>query len=158
MKTKTKLVSAIYPIFALLASGTAIAADATGTLAIEATVLNACSVSTTPVVFGEVGLTSVTGNGTVIVNCTIASPFTVALDGGSSGDISNRQLTNGTGDTFGYQLYTAANNVTVWGDGTTGDTQAGIGPNDTLTVYAATTTVPSAAGAYTDFVTVTVTY
>ena len=158
MKTKTKIISVICPMFALMASGTAMAADATGTLVVEATVANACNVSTSPVGFGEVGLEQASANGTITVNCTVASPFTVALDGGQSGDIDDRELTSAEGNSLKYQLYTSANNTAVWGDGATGDTVDGAGPTQTLTVYGKTLGDPTAAGAYTDSVTVTVTY
>ncbi|MDA8708694.1 spore coat U domain-containing protein [Hellea sp.] len=158
MKNTTKIIAAISPILLLIGAGTASAQDATGTLNVNATVLNVCTVTTSPVVFGQVGLTDVSANGTISVACTIAVPFDVALDGGGSGDITARQLENTAGDVFGYQLYTTADNTVVWGDGTNGDTVAGSGPQATLTVYGATTSGPVAPGTYTDDVTVTVTY
>ena len=47
---------------------TAHAAQATGTLHVQATVLNTCVVATTPVVFANVGLTAVTANGGITVS------------------------------------------------------------------------------------------
>ncbi|MDB2439265.1 spore coat U domain-containing protein [Hellea sp.] len=159
MKNTTKIIAAISPILLLIGAGTASAQqDATGTLVVEATVSNVCSVATTPVTFGEVGLTDVSTNGSITVTCTIFSPFEVALDGGNAGDINGRQMDNGLGNTIDYQLYTEANNTTVWGDGTSGSTVDGTGPSETLTVYGATLSGPEAAGTYTDSVTVTVTY
>lgn len=138
---------------------TAHAATATGTLDVQATVLNTCVVTTSPVVFSNVGLDEVTANGSVTVNCTNTSAFTVALDGGDAGDIAARTLTHATLPTsFEYQLYTDAGFTTVWGDGVTGSQANGTGPSQTLTVYGRTTTTPDEAGAYSDEVQVTVTY
>jgi len=158
MKNQIKIAALLCPMALALASSNAIAAESTGTLVVEATVTNVCSVATTPVTFGEVGLTNVNGNGSIAVTCTVFSPFAVALDGGTTADINDRKMDNGLGDTIDYQLYTDAANTTVWGDGTVGSTVSGVGPTQTLTVYGATSSGPEAAGAYSDSVTVTVTY
>jgi spore coat protein U-like protein len=135
------------------------AATANGTLDVQATLVNACVVVTSPVVFASVGLDEVTANGSVTVNCTNTSAFTVALDGGESGDISARELTHASPPaSFTYQLYTDAGQTTVWGDGVTGTQAKGTGPSQTLTVYGRTTSTPDTAGAYSDEVQVTVTY
>lgn len=138
---------------------TADAATATGTLNVQATVLNTCVVQTSPVVFANVGVDEATANGSITVNCTNTSAFTVALNGGESGDISARELSHASLPTsFTYQLYTDAGFNTVWGDGVTGSQANGTGPTQTLTVYGRTTSMPDAAGAYSDEVQVTVTY
>lgn len=142
---------------ALTCCVSASADTATGTLDVEAVVLNSCSVATSPVVFANVELTSVNANGSVTVDCTNSGSFTVALDGGESADISARELTHDSStSTFTYQLYTDSGRTTVWGDGTTGVTQSGSGPSQTFTVYGSTTSTPSEAGTYDDAVTVTV--
>jgi spore coat protein U-like protein len=146
---------------ALLAvqTGAAFAATATGTLQVQATVLNTCSVSTTPVVFSNVGLSVATSNGSVIVTCTNSDPVSVALDGGGSGDIAARELTHATLPTsLTYQLYSNPGLSTVWGDDVTGAALSTSGPSQTLTVYGQTTSTPVAAGSYSDAVQVTVTY
>lgn len=148
-------------VAAALAAGSqgAFAASTTGTLDVQATVVNTCVVQTTPVVFAAVGLDEVTANGSVTVNCTNTNGFTVALDGGDSGNISARTLSHTTlPASFTYQLYTNPGLTTVWGDGVTGSTANGTGPSQTLTVYGRTTSTPNTAGAYSDAVQVTVTY
>lgn len=135
------------------------AATANGTLDVQATVVNTCVVLTAPVVFASVGLDEVTANGSITVNCTNSSAFTVALDGGEAGNISARTLTHDSlPASFTYQLYTDAGLTTVWGDGVTGSQANGTGPSETLTVYGRTTSTPDTAGAYADEVQVTVTY
>lgn len=135
------------------------AAEATGTLHVQATVLNTCVVATTPVVFANVGLSAVTANGGITVNCTNTDPVSIALDGGGSGNIAARELTHSSVATsFTYQLYSNAGRTTVWGDGVTGTAFSASGPSQSLTVYGETTGTPDAAGNYTDAVQVTVTY
>lgn len=83
------LIRKLMAVAALAACGQAAnAATAAGTLDVQATVVNTCVVLTTPVVFAGVGLHEVTANGSITVNCTNMSAFTVALDGGESGNIS----------------------------------------------------------------------
>lgn len=135
------------------------AATATGTLDVQATVVNTCSVSTAPVVFSNVGLSQVDATGSITVNCTNTSGFSVRLDGGNSGNINARKLNHDTlPASFDYQLYTDAGFNTVWGDGTTGGVGSGTGPTQTLTVYGRTMSTPDTAGAYSDEVEVTVVY
>lgn len=144
---------------AVAGSQAAYAATANGTLDVQATVVNTCVVQTTPVVFASVGLDEATANGSITVNCTNTSAFTVALDGGGAGDISARTLTHASlPASFNYQLYTNPGLTTVWGDGVTGSLANGSGPSQTLTVYGRTTSTPDTAGAYSDEVQVTVTY
>lgn len=135
------------------------AAEATGTLNVQATVLNTCVVSTAPVVFSNVGLTEATATGSITVNCTNSDSFTVRLDGGGSGDINARTLVHATEPVdFTYQLYTNGGFGTVWGDGISGSTLDGSGPSAVLTVHGRTTSTPVHAGSYSDAVQVTVTY
>ena len=137
----------------------AYAAQATGTLQVQATVLNTCAVSTSPVVFSNVGLSAATANGSITINCTNSDALSVTLDGGGSGNIAARALTHASLPTsFTYQLYSNAGRTTVWGDGVTGSAFSTSGPSQTLVVYGATTGTPSAAGSYSDSVQVTVTY
>ncbi|KCZ55331.1 hypothetical protein HY29_12405 [Hyphomonas beringensis] len=143
----------------ILCTPTALADTATGNLQVQAVVLNTCAVATLPVVFADVGLTSTTANGTITVTCTNTGGFTVALNGGGSGDIAARELSHLTEtSSFEYQLYTDAGFSTVWGDDSTGSTVSGTGPLDVLTVYGQTTSTPEIAGSYSDSVQVTVTF
>ena len=132
---------------------------ANGTLQVQAVVLNTCAVATTPVVFSNLGVVAGTANGSITVTCTNTGGFTVALDGGESGDIAARELTHDSVATsFTYQLYSDVGLTTVWGDGSTGSTVAGTGPLDTIVVYGQTTGTPDTAGTYGDSVQVTVTF
>lgn len=119
MMDNKKLVAA--GALALAISGAAMAATSTGTLTVDATLENACLVTTTAVSFGVVAVESEDGFGSVQVQCTNNGAFTVALDGGESADIAVRELSHSTlPASFTYQLYTDAARTLVWGDGTVG--------------------------------------
>jgi spore coat protein U-like protein len=170
---KTRLVPTLAAAALILwggLQGRADAATATGNFQVSATVVSACSVSAATLNFGTaIDPTTVAvpldASTTMTVLCTATTPFSVALNAGANaGGASNfsaRTIKNGT-HTLGYQLYLDAPRATVWGDGTASSSQlpgTGTGSNQTLTIYgrlpALTGAVP---GAYTDTVTVTITY
>lgn len=149
--------------FAMLAAMTPQAAHA---------LLEACTVSTAPLVFGNYDPTSgaaVDSTGTVTVTCTavtsISVNYTIALGTGLGGSYSPRQMTSGV-NALPYNLYTNASRSTVWGDGSGGTSLVSDGYTLGLLVvtrdYTAYGRIPGsqnvAAGAYADTVVVTVTY
>jgi spore coat protein U-like protein len=109
----------------------------------------------------------VTGSSTVSVRCTNGTAYTVALNGGSTvgGTIAQRLMANGA-NTLAYNLFTTNAYATIWGDGTTGSTQAGVGAGvATANAHTVFGQLPDSAanqasvtGAFSDTVTVTVTY
>jgi spore coat protein U-like protein len=151
------------------------AATTTGTFTVAATVLKACTVSATNINFGNYtpGGGALTGNSTISVKCTRSTPYTVALNAGSTtgGSLAQRLMGYGA-DTLQYNLYTSNAFSTVFGDGTGGSgTGAGAGVGlgaaaQTYTAYgrlvdstANQNAAPNAAATtYADTVTVTVTY
>jgi spore coat protein U-like protein len=154
----------------LAAAGTALAANpVTTTFQVTATVLKACTVSATPLAFGNYtpGSGAITNTSTINVACTKSSPYSVTLNGGSTtgGTIAQRLMTNGS-QTLQYNLYTSNAYTTLLGDGTTGAkvtaTGAGLTVPNPITVYGqlpdtvANQSVP--AGSYTDTITVSVSY
>lgn len=157
--------------------GAALAASATGSFQVSATVTKNCKVSASSLSFGS---SYVPGGGdanttsVISVNCTKGTPFTVALGAGAStgSTVSNRNMTGGSNptDLLSYQLYTDAGRTTIWGDGTGGTStsasQNGQGMASSqvvaLTVYGQ---IPDSASnqaappdSYSDTVQVTVTY
>jgi spore coat protein U-like protein len=149
--------------------GGAQAATTSTTFGVSATVLSNCTVSAQPLDFGNYtpGAGARNVNTPISVRCTRGTPFTVALNGGTTvgGSITQRLMTNGT-DTLQYNLYTAAGFGTIFGDGTTGSTVpgtgAGLGNAQTVTVFGNlpdnTTNQNAATGSYSDLISVTVTY
>jgi len=136
------------------------------TFAVKATVLASCQVTASDLDFGNYAAGSgsdTTADSNIDVTCTNGTTYTVALDGGSvAHDVSARQMSDGNSHTLFYALYTTAGFTTAWGDGsgaTTTVSGTGNGSAQSSTVFGqlpAGQYVPS--GAYTDHVTVTVTY
>lgn len=157
----------------LVAGATALALPnpVTSTFQVTATVLKGCTVTATPLAFGNYTPTAgaVTNSSTISVACTKTSPYTVTLNGGTTagGTIGQRLMTNGT-QTLQYNLYTTSGYTTLLGDGSTAGsanvagTGAGLSAPATINVYgrlpdnAANQGVP--AGTYTDTITVSVAY
>ena len=146
------------------------AATTTTTFQVTAVVLKTCLVNAAPLAFGNYtpGTGNVPGSTLVNVLCTKTTPFTVALDKGTTvgGTIAQRLMANGA-NTLQYNLYTTNAYATVFGDGTgTSVTQAGVGAGlGTAAVFTVFGQLPDNAtnqavvpGAYADTITVTVTY
>jgi spore coat protein U-like protein len=146
-------------------------AATTGTsFSVTETVLSTCSATATTLAFSPYtpGGGAVANNSTISVKCTKNTPFTVALNGGTTtgGTIAQRLLAQGT-NTLQYNLFTTAAFTQVFGDGTgtsktVAGTGAGVATAATLTVFGQlpdnATNQAAVAGNYTDTITVTVTY
>jgi spore coat protein U-like protein len=156
----------------LIAATLGFAAPATAstvgsTLNTSATVTANCTVSTTPLAFGNVNTISgsnVDGTGGLSVTCSNGTAWTATagVGSGTGASFSGRKMTAGS-DLLSYNLYTTSGYATVWGDGTasTGTIGGtGTGSSQSVTVYgriaSGQTTVPP--GSYADTVAVTITY
>lgn len=169
MRNTFKLITAV--IFAL--SATAIeAATVTPapTFNVTATVPKLCTVAVIPdLAFGTYTPFGgqITATTAVSLKCTGSTIYSVALNKGSTtgGTISQRLMANGA-STLQYNLYTDAALSTLFGDNTNGvavtGTGSGMAVGQTVTVYGVLPDNPTnqaaAAGAYSDTITVTVTY
>jgi len=161
----------------LTLSGTAGAftQTATGTINVDATVVAACTVATTPLSFGNYtpGV-ALPGTATITVNCVSGVPYRIDIDGGlnntGTADRDMMDVTTHTSNLL-YNLYKDAAHTNVWGDngatlcttycGTppTGKTGTGTGVDAVHTVYGyinATTGILQ--DTHTDTLTVTVNY
>jgi spore coat protein U-like protein len=135
-----------------------------GTATWTATVSANCAVSATGVNFGSSGpiTSNVDATGTVTIQCTNSTPYSVALNGGNSGatDPTQRKMSKAS-ETITYGLYQNSARTLAWGStiGTNTIGGTGTGSNQPLTVYGrvAAQATPS-PGNYTDAVVVTVTY
>jgi spore coat protein U-like protein len=130
----------------------------------------ACTISAVGVAFGAYNPQSAAnddGTGTVNLACppSVMAPI-VALSKGGSPTYSPRRMTGGA-FTLTYNLYTTAARTTVWGDGTggtvtvtlTGGTVSGGVRNFSRTIYGrAPGSQNVGAGAYSDTITLTVTF
>ena len=155
-------------------AGSVSAATATATFGVSATVNSNCLLATNPLAFGNYfpGNGNMAVNTTFTVRCTKGTAFTLALNAGTTpgGSFAQRLMVNGA-NTLQYNLYTTSALTTVWGDGTgssatvpgTGNGMA-VGSAITETVYgqlpdsAANQALTPSGTAYTDTITVTVSY
>ena len=134
------------------------------TTSATATVTSGCYVSATNLSFGTLGVLA--GNhdaaGSVSVRCSSNLPYTVSLDGGTSGatNPTQRKMTS-AGKNIVYGLYRDAARSLPWGATAGVDTASGTGAgvSQILTVYGriAAQTTP-APGTYSDTVIVTLGY
>jgi spore coat protein U-like protein len=149
--------------------GVARGGTATNTLTSQTTVSSACNVSGSTLAFGSainpIGAGPVNGTSTLTIECTATTAYTVALSAGSNAggaaNFSTRKMINGA-YTLGYQLYVDGARTSVWGNSTGGSTvYSGVGSGgvQSVTIYGQVPSLTGAVpGAYTDTVTVTVTY
>lgn len=158
---------------ALALAGSAIApvshaATATGSLLVSATVLSTCTVSATPVAFGNYTTAQVDATGTITVTCTLdVSTYNIALGTGtgSGATTAARKLTSAATNTLNYALYRDSGHTLNWGVVPGTDTVAstantgGSGAVKTFTAYGRLpANQTSAADNYFDTVVITVNF
>jgi len=149
-------------------AGAAQAATKTASFTVSASVGKNCTISAANLALGEfVGDNNLTAQSDITVRCTAATPFSIALNQGVTGNYGGRRMTSVGGDVLVYNLYTDGTYGTVWGNGTDGGSTvggAGTGMANALTrtVYArllASDNVgPVEVGAYSDTIVATITY
>jgi spore coat protein U domain-containing protein, fimbrial subunit CupE1/2/3/6 len=165
-----KIITATLAAAALAAGVAQAATTTTTTFAVTATVLSTCSASAATLAFPNYtpGGGPQIGNTTISVKCTKNTPFTVALNVGSTtGDAFTQRLMASGANTLQYNLFTTAALATVFGDGTPGSqtvTGTGLGVATAAAVQVfgqlpdSATNQAAVAGSYSDTITVTVTY
>lgn len=129
-----------------------------------ATVLSSCTVSATNINFGTMGFVTANhdSSGTVTIQCSSTLPYTVSLDGGTSGatDPTQRKMTSGANNLV-YGLYQDSARSLPWGNSAGVNTVSGTGTGSSqnLTVYGRVPvqTTPNPA-TYTDTIVVTISY
>jgi spore coat protein U-like protein len=144
----------------------ALAATATSNMNVRITIEAACKVqSAADLDFGTKGVLDAASDqaSTITIQCTTGTPYNVGLSAGSGAGatVATRRMTAPGPSTVDYSIYRDAARTQVWGVTIGTDTVAGTGNGaaQALTAYgrvpAQTTPAP---GAYSDIVTVTVTY
>lgn len=165
MTARTLITGSLIASVVGVAAQEAKASVATGTLSVSMTIQASCTLaSTSPVAFGTQGvLTANTdATGSLTVQCTNTTPYTVALDAGAGTGATTalRKMTAGAA-TVSYALYRDSSRTLTWGNAQGTDTVAGTGSgsNQALTVYGRVAPQTSPApGSYADTVNVTITY
>jgi spore coat protein U-like protein len=148
-----------------LVGGSAYASQTSTTFSVDVTIQAQCLInSASNLSFGTQGvlIANVDQTSTIVVQCTNTTTYDIGLDAGTGtgASVATRKLTNGA-TTINYSLYTNVGRSTVWGNTVSTDTVSatGNGAAQSYTVYgrvpAQTTPAPNA---YSDTITVTVTY
>jgi len=144
------------------------AGSATATLAVSATVINNCTISTAAVAFGAYdpvvanASANLDSTGSITIACTKGATATIGLNAGSNASGSSRRLADGTANYLSYEIYKDASRASVWGNAGADLYSPPAAPNKsprTFTAYARVTSnqdVP--AGAYGDTITATVNF
>lgn len=139
------------------------AATATTTFAVTATVQATCTVTATNLAFGTYTGVVDDASSTVSVTCTDTTPYNVGLNAGTAtgATVTTRKMTGPSTSLLSYGLYQDSAYTKNWGQTVGTDTVAGTGTGaaQDLTVYGQ---VPAGQyvtpGAYSDTITVTVSY
>jgi spore coat protein U-like protein len=111
-KLKTSLVAAAL-VAAGLASSTAFAATASGSVAVTATIGANCILTTVPMAFGvydPLSATPKTANGQVQLVCTVGAAPAVAVDNGLNASGAQRRLGSGA-NMLNYDVFTPVTNA-----------------------------------------------
>ena len=155
----------IIAIAITLLAAPASAATTTQTFGVQLTITSSCTINgATTLDFGSNGVltSALDQSSTITVQCTNTTPYNVGLSSGAApgATVTTRKMTNGAA-TINYSLYSNAGRTTNWGNtvGTDTVSATGDGASQAFTVYGRVPaqTTP-AAGAYSDTITVTVTY
>ena len=140
-------------------------ATVTTAFVVSTDVVTTCNVSATPLSFGSYTSAAISSaTSTVSVTCSNTVPYNVGLNAGASSGatVTSRAMTGPAGALpLHYDLFQDSAHTKNWGDTVGTDTIAGTGngTGQSLTVYGQ---IPAGQGnrpgAYTDTITVTVTY
>ena len=142
------------------------ATDATTTMGVSATVLNACLVTATNMAFGNYDPTSSSATdatSNINVTCTPGTLYNVGLNAGSTAGatVTTRKMLNGV-TPLNYSLYSNSGRSTNWGNTPGSDTISQTASTIVPTSFTVYGRIPAqqsaAAGSYSDTVTVTVSY
>ncbi|MFZ6849198.1 Csu type fimbrial protein [Undibacterium sp. RuRC25W] len=146
----------------------AYSATASGPMSVSATVSSSCVVGTSTLAFGSATSAAITaGNvdatGTVTVNCTSGSTYSVALDAGAGtgATIAIRKMSAGA-QSLSYTIYSDTGRTTIWGNGTLASVPVagtGTGTVQSISAYGRIFAGQNVtAVAYADTINVTITY
>jgi spore coat protein U-like protein len=141
----------------------AYAATTTTTFTVTATVAAGCTVSATNLAFGTYSETQIDATSTITTNCSNGSPYNIGLNPGTAtgATVTTRKMTGPASALLNYSLFSDSGRTTNWGNTVGTDTvpSTGTGAAQNFTVFGR---LPGsqfvAIGAYTDTITVTVTF
>src|SRR5579871_5064588 len=95
----SKLVLILFSVGSAIYFETLLSSTATGSFAVSSTVLSACVVATTPLLFGNYSAAQTDQTNTITVTCTVGTNYTLGLDAGTStsATVTTRKMTGGNG-------------------------------------------------------------
>jgi spore coat protein U-like protein len=130
-----------YAYYNLIAPGCTTGSSSSFGFQATATVINNCTISTTPIAFGSNGVltAALRKTGTLSVQCVNNNAYQIALNGGTvAGSVAGRQMKNSaTNEKVSYRV-SATLDGPLWGDGSGGTTLysgTGNGAVQTVTMY-----------------------
>jgi spore coat protein U-like protein len=144
------------------------AGSATASLAMSATVINNCTISTAAVAFGSYdpvvthAAVDLDSTGSITIACTKGATPMIGLNSGGNASGSTRRLVDGSSNYLTYEVYKDAARTSLWGNSGGDLFTPAAAPSKsprTFTAYARVTSnqdVP--AGSYADTVTATVNF
>lgn len=160
---KPRLLLLVAAATSAIVSGPVLAASDTDILTVRVTVEESCSISGSTIDFGTYSAgqqAALDAQGTITYSNCAAGTLTLALDGGTAGNVANRAMANGSGGSLNYQLYRNSSRNQVWGSGSDAQQVVLLVPDSgNVPVYGripGSQNVP--AGSYTDTVNVTLTF
>jgi spore coat protein U-like protein len=150
------------------------AGSASANLTVQVTITASCTINVATLNFGGsvagtalvAGVTN--GSTTVSTTCTNGSPYAIGMDNGANASVGQRRMKNGA-NFINYNLYTDSGFANPWTTASSSTTCAsanscalgtGTGSAQSTTIYGQipTVAVAPAAGAYSDTVSMTITY
>jgi spore coat protein U-like protein len=139
----------------------AAAATATTTFSVTANVVTTCAVTATNLNFGNYSGVQLDGTATLNATCSTGTPYIIGLSAGTGAGatVNNRKMTGPAASLLNYGLFRDAARSSHWGNTT--DTQSGTGNGaaQPFTVFGRITASQFVqAGAYSDTITVTLTF
>ncbi|MFA5530964.1 MAG: spore coat U domain-containing protein [Thiohalomonadaceae bacterium] len=159
--TQARLLGAIV-LAGLVPAGAALAADASTTFNVTATVNETCIVSATDLTFGvyDPNAASLDGASTITATCTDGADYSIALDDGDgTPTVFGTRAMTANGVSLDYELYSDSSRTVVW-NAAAPVAKAGANPGANVhTVYGQIPTGQFVApGNYSDIIDVTLTY
>lgn len=143
-----------------------LAATAESSFPVNATISTACTITSTGMDFGEVGIAGATtaqtdSTGTLSVTCSVGGSYSISLDGGLHPVAAQRNIQSNS-NTLAYDLYKDPARGVVWTAVAAPYTGTGTGAAQIITIYGRIAAgLPFALGngvPFTDTVLVTITY
>ncbi|MCM0033800.1 Csu type fimbrial protein [Sandarakinorhabdus limnophila] len=125
--------------FFFIGAQPAFASTADSSFPINATISTACTITSTGMDFGEVGIAGAAtvqtdSTGTLSVTCTTGGAYWISLDGGLHPVAAQRNIQSGL-NTLAYDLYKDAARGTVWTAATAPTAGVGTSAAQTITIY-----------------------